>query len=176
VSFHLFTKAQRTSRRSKPTKSPVDSSRAHWRIVGRQNRGGVDIHAQRWRVDASQSTLCSMRSVAVRLRKILIAPRATISSAAPATLKSARKSKFSEICSSSTRALGRAPLMLRKIQSGKDIIHFSSDGTSELVAKPFTVPKRADGSFEVQITTKSVEELLHFPYRHTDRLMTRRRS
>ena len=33
-----------------------------------------------------------------------------------------------------------------------------------------------DGSFEVQITTKSVEELLHFPYRHTDRLMTRRRS
>ena len=62
----------------------------------------------------SQSTMCSMRSVAIGLRKILIAPRATISSAAPSTPKSARKSKFSEICFSSTRALARAPPMLRR--------------------------------------------------------------
>jgi hypothetical protein len=46
-------------------------------------------------------------TVAVRLRKMLIAPRATISSAAPSTPKSERKSKFSEICSSSTRARPR---------------------------------------------------------------------
>jgi hypothetical protein len=57
---------------------------------------------------------------------------------------------------------GRAPPMLRKIQSGKDTINLLSDGTPELVAKPFTVPKREDGSFEVQTTTKSVEELARY--------------
>jgi hypothetical protein len=57
---------------------------------------------------------------------------------------------------------GRAPPMLRKIQSGNDTINLLSDGTPELVAKPFTVRKREDGSFEVQITTKSVEELARY--------------
>jgi HNH endonuclease len=57
---------------------------------------------------------------------------------------------------------GRAPPMLRKIQSGQDTINLLSDGTPELVAKPFTVRKREDGSFEVQTTTKSVEELARY--------------
>jgi hypothetical protein len=57
---------------------------------------------------------------------------------------------------------GRAPPMLRKIQSGNDTINLLSDGTPELVAKPFTVRKREDGSFEVQTTTKSVEELARY--------------
>jgi hypothetical protein len=56
----------------------------------------------------------------------------------------------------------RAPPILRKIQSGKDTINVLSDGTPELVAKPFTVRKREDGSFEVQITTKSVQEFARY--------------
>jgi len=57
---------------------------------------------------------------------------------------------------------GGAPPMLRKIQSGQDTINVLSDGTPELVAKPFTVRNQEDGSFEVQITTKSVQELARY--------------
>lgn len=51
----------------------------------------------------------------------------------------------------------RAPPMVRHIQSGNDIINLANDGTPELVAKPFAVRKLEDGSFELQITAKSVE-------------------
>lgn len=54
---------------------------------------------------------------------------------------------------------GGQPPMLRKIQSGSDVINLTNDGTPELVAKPFSVRKLEDGRFELQITTKSVEEI-----------------
>jgi hypothetical protein len=57
---------------------------------------------------------------------------------------------------------GRAPPMLRNLRSGADIINLKNDGTPELVAKPFTVRKFEDGRFEIQITTKSVEEAAHY--------------
>jgi len=57
---------------------------------------------------------------------------------------------------------GRAPPMLRKIQSGKDTINLLGDSTPELVTRPFAVSKKEDGSFEVRITTRSVEELARF--------------
>lgn len=53
---------------------------------------------------------------------------------------------------------GGAPPMLRKIQSGGDIINLKNDGTPELVTKPFSV-RNEDGRFQLQITTKSVEEV-----------------
>jgi hypothetical protein len=53
---------------------------------------------------------------------------------------------------------GRAPPMLRNLESGEDIINVSKDGTPELVAKPFTVRKREDGGFELQVTTRSLED------------------
>jgi hypothetical protein len=48
--------------------------------------------------------------------------------------------------------------MLRNNQSGNDVINLTNGGTPELVAKPFTVRKLEDGRFELQITTKSVDE------------------
>jgi hypothetical protein len=54
---------------------------------------------------------------------------------------------------------GRAPPMLRNVQSGNDIINLTNDGTPELVAKPFAVRGLDDGRFELQILTKSVEEV-----------------
>jgi HNH endonuclease len=57
---------------------------------------------------------------------------------------------------------GRAPPMLRNVQSGADIINLKNDGTPELVTKPFTVRKFEDGRFDVQITTNSVEEAAHY--------------
>jgi hypothetical protein len=54
---------------------------------------------------------------------------------------------------------GSEPPMLRKLQSGSDVINLTNDGTPELVAKPFSVRKLEDGRFELQITTKSVEEV-----------------
>ena len=53
---------------------------------------------------------------------------------------------------------GRAPPMLHNLESGEDIINVSKDGTPELVAKPFTVRKREDGGFELQVTTRSLED------------------
>jgi len=49
--------------------------------------------------------------------------------------------------------------MLRGIRGGEERVNFRSDGTPELVGKPFNVEKRGDGSFTVQITTKSKEDL-----------------
>jgi hypothetical protein len=53
---------------------------------------------------------------------------------------------------------GRAPPMLRNLQSGNDIINLTNDCRPELVAKPFTVRQLEDGRFELQITTESLEE------------------
>src|SRR5712671_4669522 len=41
---------------------------------------------------------------------------------------------------------GKSPPMLRSLQSGKDKINIKSDGRAELVAPPFSVTKRPDGS------------------------------
>jgi hypothetical protein len=57
---------------------------------------------------------------------------------------------------------GSEPPMLRRIQSGNDIINLKNDGTPELVAKPFAVRKLENGCFEIKIMTKSVEEIV--PY------------
>ncbi|TYL92607.1 HNH endonuclease [Bradyrhizobium rifense] len=54
---------------------------------------------------------------------------------------------------------GGEPTMLRKIQSGGDVINLMNDGTPELVAKPFSIRKLENGGFELLITTKSVEEI-----------------
>jgi HNH endonuclease len=54
---------------------------------------------------------------------------------------------------------GRAPPMLRNIPSGNDVINLMNDGTPELVAKPFAVRRLDDGSFELEVKTKSVEDL-----------------
>jgi hypothetical protein len=60
---------------------------------------------------------------------------------------------------------GRAPPMLRNIKSGANIINLTNEGTPELVAKPFVVRKLDDGRFELQIMTKSVEEVaLYIPH------------
>jgi hypothetical protein len=57
---------------------------------------------------------------------------------------------------------GHAPPMLRNIQSGNDVINLTNSGTPELVAKPFIVRKLEDGRFELQITTKSVDEIARY--------------
>lgn len=60
---------------------------------------------------------------------------------------------------------GRAPPMLRNIPSGNDVINITNDGTPELVAKPFTVRKREDGTIEVGIMAKSPEDAArHIPH------------
>ena len=55
---------------------------------------------------------------------------------------------------------GRPPPGLKK--SGQDVINLAQDGTPELVTKPFTVTKRDDGHFDIQITAKSIEEIARF--------------
>jgi hypothetical protein len=57
---------------------------------------------------------------------------------------------------------GRAPPMLRNLQSGDDIINLRNDGTPELIAKPFTARKLEDGSFELQLKTESIEEAARY--------------
>jgi hypothetical protein len=57
---------------------------------------------------------------------------------------------------------GSEPPMLRKLQSGSDVINLTNDGTPELVAKPFLVRKFDDGRFELQITAKSIEEAARY--------------
>jgi hypothetical protein len=57
---------------------------------------------------------------------------------------------------------GRAPPMLRNLESGNEIITITNDGTPELVAKPFTLRKLEDGRFELQITAKSAEEAARY--------------
>jgi hypothetical protein len=57
---------------------------------------------------------------------------------------------------------GRAPPMLRNLQSGSDIINLRNDGTPELVVKPFSVRKLEDGRFELQITAKSIDEAARY--------------
>src|SRR4051794_29842961 len=49
--------------------------------------------------------------------------------------------------------------MLRRIHAGTQTINIRGDGSMELVAKPFVANKRADGSYEVQITARSLEDI-----------------
>jgi hypothetical protein len=49
--------------------------------------------------------------------------------------------------------------MLRNLHAGSQIVNAHGDGKLELVAKPFTVTKRADGAFDVQINARSLDEI-----------------
>jgi len=57
---------------------------------------------------------------------------------------------------------GQPPPGLKNVKSGQDVINLARDGTPELVTKPFTVTKRNDGHFDIQITAKSIEEIARF--------------
>jgi len=54
---------------------------------------------------------------------------------------------------------GKAPPMLRNIQSGADTVNFRNDGTPELTGKPFIIESQDDASATVQIMARSEEEL-----------------
>ncbi len=54
---------------------------------------------------------------------------------------------------------GKAPPMLRKIQSGTETVNFRNDGTPESTGKPFAIDIQDDGSAMVQIKARSAEEL-----------------
>jgi hypothetical protein len=53
---------------------------------------------------------------------------------------------------------GKSPPMLRSLQSGKEKINIKSDGRPELVAPPFSVTKRPDGSAEIRVMAQSEDE------------------
>lgn len=57
---------------------------------------------------------------------------------------------------------GRAPPMLRNVQSASGTINLKNDGAPELVAKPFTLQKFPDGRFNLQIMTNSIEEAARY--------------
>lgn len=54
---------------------------------------------------------------------------------------------------------GKSPPSLGRLQAGSETIRINSDGTPELVGKPFVVTPLGDGHFNVQITARSREEL-----------------
>ncbi len=54
---------------------------------------------------------------------------------------------------------GRPPPMLKNIPAGDDVLNLTNDGSPELVSKPFTIRTLDDGSFELQITARSPEEM-----------------
>jgi len=80
---------------------------------------------------------------------------------------------------SGTGALSPA---LKKIKAGKDTINFRNDGKPELVAKPFTVTKNADGTENIEIIARTPEELkktvahlaayLHRPVDEVEKMLT----
>lgn len=53
---------------------------------------------------------------------------------------------------------GKAAPARRGIDAGSDKINILGDGRMELVAKPFTVHRNLDGSYAIQIKTRSFEE------------------
>lgn len=54
---------------------------------------------------------------------------------------------------------GSAAPMLRKVQAGGEILNIRGDGTLEPVVKPFSFMERPDGSFNVEINARSLEEI-----------------
>ncbi|HEX4044075.1 MAG TPA: HNH endonuclease [Gammaproteobacteria bacterium] len=54
---------------------------------------------------------------------------------------------------------GKSPPMLRAVKSGKDKLNLNSDGTIKLIMKPFTINKNDDGTFDIQINCRTIEEL-----------------
>jgi hypothetical protein len=54
---------------------------------------------------------------------------------------------------------GKPPPMLRNIKSGNNTLNFRNDGTPELVTRPFTVTKRADGAEDIKVVLNNPEEL-----------------
>ena len=59
---------------------------------------------------------------------------------------------------------GKLPPMLRKVKAGEDTINLKGDGSLELVAKPFIITELGEGTFNLQITAGSLDELAeHIP-------------
>jgi hypothetical protein len=59
---------------------------------------------------------------------------------------------------------GKLPPALRQVKAGTDTINLKGDGTLELVAKPFEITQLADGSFNLNITARSIDDLAeHVP-------------
>jgi hypothetical protein len=54
---------------------------------------------------------------------------------------------------------GRIAPMLTKVKAGSQIFNVRGDGHLELLAKPFTITKRADGRFDLQLMSRSLEEI-----------------
>ena len=52
--------------------------------------------------------------------------------------------------------------MQRKVKAGDDTLNIRGDGRLDLVTKPFSILKRSDGTSEVKITAKSVDEVNKF--------------
>jgi hypothetical protein len=60
--------------------------------------------------------------------------------------------------------VGKPPPALRRVKAGSDQINMNSDGTLDLVQKPFALTKREDGSTILNISTGSIEDLAaHIP-------------
>jgi hypothetical protein len=59
---------------------------------------------------------------------------------------------------------GRIAPMLRKVKAGSQTFNVHGDGHLELIAKPFTITKHADGRFDLRLMTRSLEEIdRHIP-------------
>lgn len=54
---------------------------------------------------------------------------------------------------------GRSAPSVKNVKAGKQTLHLRGDGQIELVAKPFTISPKTDGSFDIQIQAGSVEEI-----------------
>lgn len=54
---------------------------------------------------------------------------------------------------------GSSAPMLRKVRAGDETLNMRGDGTLEPVVKPFSITERPDGSFNVEITARSIEEI-----------------
>jgi hypothetical protein len=57
---------------------------------------------------------------------------------------------------------GKVAPMLKNVNAGAEVINLASDGTPEIVTKPFSIEKRADGQVELKIHVRSYEELAHY--------------
>lgn len=54
---------------------------------------------------------------------------------------------------------GSAAPMLKKVQAGSEVLNIHGDGTLVPVVKPFSIAERPDGSFNIEINARSLEEI-----------------
>lgn len=54
---------------------------------------------------------------------------------------------------------GRTAPSLKKVKAGDQILNLSGDGRIDLVTKPFTIDKNADGTARVNVHARSIEEI-----------------